>query len=320
MRTESTIMNFIYKGLTGTAFAAFLAATSCAAHADWLVEEFAQARAQGTGSHVLDIDNDSLLLKRDDGFYTSGLRYTYLYGLKESGSLKVFGWRIGQELYTASDIKLAPSAISRNDRPYAAWLYAGLFKEHHHADGSYKKLGLDIGCLGPCAGGEATQDFLHGILNQEKSRGWSTQVSNEFGAVLYGDIAWPRWKWGRNLDIRPSAHGRFGNIFTDASAGLLLRAGKLNGLPDEPTLHGFLRISGRLVGYNASLQGGYFANEDRRTVKPRDMVPEAEAGIVWNRSPFNILLSVVRRGNEIENLPNSVGMQNFARLSISYTP
>jgi hypothetical protein len=297
-----------------------LAGASCMTHAEGLLEEFARVREQGKSTHVLDIENDSLLLKRDDGLYTSGLRYTYLYSMGDAAQLKTYGWRIGQELYTASDIKFEPAEIPSNDHPYAAWLYAGLFKEQHRADGNFYRMGLDIGCLGPCAGGETTQDALHGILNQPKPRAWSTQLRNEWGAVLYGDYAPARFAWNDNVDIRPSVHGRFGNIFTDVAGNLTLRAGQLSQLPNQSTMHGFLRLGGRLVAYNATLQGGYFSDGGSRTVDPKGFVPEAEAGFVWNRAPFNILLSVVRRGNEIEGLSSSAGMQNFARVSISYTP
>jgi hypothetical protein len=32
------------------------------------------------------------------------------------------------------------------------------------------------------------------------------------------------------------------------------------------------------------------------------------------------LLSIVRRGNEIKDLPDSIGDQDFVRLTVSYTP
>lgn len=285
-----------------------------------LPDDFEEAWRNGKTSHVLDIDNDSLKLNRDDGLYTSGLRYAQRYALSNAQGTSVFGWRIGQELYTAADINLPPEQVGAPDHPYAAWLYAGVFQEQHDSTGSQFRIGVDFGCLGPCAGGEATQDFLHGVLNQARPRGWDKQVKNEAGIVLYGEMTPVRWALGRHVDVAPTVHGRFGNIFTDAGAGMKVRFGRLNRLPEQPTLHGFLRLDGRAVAYNASLEGGYFSSGNPHTVKPERFVPEAEAGIAWQDQSFGVLLSIVHRGNEIKDLSDSIGDQNFIRLAISYTP
>jgi len=285
-----------------------------------MAEDFKKAAAEGTSTHLLGVDNDSLLLKKDDGFYTSGLRYTQQYTMRGASQLTAFGWRIGQEQYTASDINLPPARVGPPDHPYAGWLYGGLFKETHRSDGTHENIGIDIGCLGPCAGGEWTQTNLHRLLNQPLPQGWSRQVKNEAGAVLYADIAPVRWTFGPSIDVTPNLHGRFGNIFTDAGAGVTLRAGRLNLLPDQSTLHAYLRIDGRAVGYNATLQGGYFSKGNSHTVKPKRLVGEAEIGLAWNSAPYAISVSVIRRSNEIRDLSNAIGAQNFARLQFSYTP
>ncbi len=302
--------------------AASLAAT-VAAHADTsstLWQDLQNARQNGRTTHVLEIDNDSLLFRKRDGFYTSGARYSQQTGVRAGDRLDSFGWRIGQEIYTASDIKLPPAAISPRDHPYAGWLYGGVFRATHFADGSHLRYGLDLGCLGPCAGGEWVQERLHRIIDQPQPQGWSTQVKNELGAVLYADYAPVRWRLHSWADLTPSIHGRFGNIFTDAGAGLLLRAGRLNLLPDESTLHGFVRLDARAVGYNATLQGGYFSSGNPHTVAPKRLVGEAEIGVAWNQAPFALSASIVRRSTEIRELSNAAAAENFARLLFSYTP
>jgi lipid A 3-O-deacylase len=285
-----------------------------------LAADFGKAYATGKTAHVIDIDNDSLLLKRDDGFYTSGLRYTQRYTMSDTARSTVFGWRIGQELYTASDINLPPAFVKPPDHPYAGWLYGGIFKETHHASGSYQKFGVDIGCLGPCAGGEWTQNNLHRLLNQPLPQGWSRQVKNEAGIVLYGNVAPVRWAPGSSIDVTPNLHGRFGNIFTDIGTGLTVRAGQLNLLPDQSTLHAYFRVDGRVVGYNATMQGGYFSKNNVHTVAPKRFVGEAEVGFVWNSAPYGVNIGIVRRGNEVRDLPSSFGAQNFARVQFSYIP
>jgi hypothetical protein len=284
------------------------------------VDDFRRVRAEGQTSHILNIDNDSLLLDRRDGFYTSGLFYTQRYALREATRQTVFGWRIGQELYTPSDINLPPALVGPPNHPYAAWLFGGMFKEVHRDDGSQARFGIDVGCLGPCAGGEWTQRTLHRILNQPLPQGWSRQVRNELGVVLHADVAPVRWSIGKAVDVTPSIKGRFGNIYTDVGAGVVLRAGRLNVFSDQPTLHGFLRLDGRAVAYNASLQGGYFSDGNPHTVSPKRAVGEVEGGMVWNRGAFGVAASLVRRSNEVRELSNSVGAQTYVRLQFSYMP
>lgn len=303
-----------------TTLGGLLAVLSLHAGADGLVDDYRRVLREGRATHELSIDNDSLLLKRDDGFYTSGLGYTQRHVLRTATGRTSFGWRIGQELYTASDIKLPPSRIGPPDHPYAGWLYGGFFKETYDSGGAYSKLGIDLGCLGPCAGGEWTQKNLHRIINQPLPRGWSKQVRNEAGVVLHADYAPVSWRLAPWADLTPSIKGRFGNIFTDAGAGLRLRLGRLPALPGDAGFHGFARLDGKAVAYNATLQGGYFSGANQHTVDPRRFVAEAEGGVEWSNGPYGIRASIVRRSNEIRGLPDSIGAQNFVRLLFSYTP
>ncbi|CAN5262232.1 hypothetical protein BH11PSE11_BH11PSE11_16180 [soil metagenome] len=284
------------------------------------IDEFRRVMSEGKASTSVDIDNDSLLLKKDDGFYTSGMRLSYAVTVSDAKKSSTAGWRIGQEQYTASDIKLLPSQFGPPDHPYAAWLYGGVFKQTHLADGTHVKLGVDLGCLGPCAGGEWTQNTLHRIIGQPLPQGWSKQVRNEFGVVLYADVAPVRWKPTAAVDVTPVLHARFGNIYTDAGIGATMRAGQLNSFPEQDALYGYLRVDARAVAYNASLQGGYFSSANPHVVKPKRLVGEAELGIEWRSAPYAAQVALVRRGNEIDGLSNAIGAQNFARLQFSYSP
>lgn len=310
---------FSLNGLVGYGFA--LAVTG--AHAggiDDLLREYGDVRDKGQTSHVVDIDNDTLLLNRNDGFYSSGMRYANLAAKRDQGKVTVFGWRVGQELYTASDIKFAPAQIPARDHPYAGWLYGGFFRDVHWADGSRTRVGIDIGCLGPCAGGGWTQTKFHKLIDQPLPQGWSTQVRNELGLVLYGDAFPVRWAPRPWLDVVPGFHARFGNIFSDAGVSMRVRGGQLNIFPGDPTFHAFFRAEVRAIGYNATLQGGYFSRNNPRTVDPERWVGEAEAGAEWRSGQVGVNAGIVRRSNEIRDLPNGAGTQNFLRLQFSYTP
>lgn len=136
--------------------------------------------------------------------------------------------------------------------------------------------------------------------------------------MLYGEIAPLRWSLLSWLDVTPSLQGRFGNIYTDATLDVTMRAGRLNLLPDAPALHGFLRLSGRAVAYDATLQGGYFSQDNLHTVQPKRLIGEAEVGIVWQQAPYGVRASLVRRGNVVRDWPDNEGAQSFARLQFIY--
>lgn len=305
--------------LAGLACCVVANSASAGPFADF-ASDYRKVMAHGQASHIVDIDNDTLLLNRDDGFYSSGMRYAHAKSLREGAKLTTFGWRIGHEMYTPSDIKLPAALIGPPDHPYAAWLYGGFFKEDRRSDGTHTRWGIDIGCLGACAGGKWMQTEFHRLLNQPIPRGWSKQVRNEAGIVLYAETSPVRWSPVRSIDLTPGVNARFGNIFTDVGANLVVRAGQLDSLPGEPTFHGFLRADIRAVGHNATLEGGYFSDNNPHVVEPKRWNGEAEAGVVWRRGQFGIQAGLVRRSNEIRGLPNSIGAQNFLRLQFSYSP
>lgn len=316
--------NFLFRDMPFTRIAVALVSLLALAPAianpfsDWL-RDFSSAGVSGKSIYAIDIDNDTLLLDNRDGLYTSGLRYSLTRFTDGRGSVTLLGWRIGQELYTPTRTSLPPRLVGPPDRPYAGWIYTGGFRENATSDGARTRIGIDIGCLGPCAGGDWTQTNFHRLIDEPLPRGWSKQVRNEPGIVIYGEHAPKRWVLLPWLDLTPTISGRVGNIFTDAGIAVSTRAGRLNLLPHQSTWHGFLRLDAKAVVYNGTLQGGLFSDVDPHKVKPKRVVGEAQVGMTWKAEPFSVMLSVVRRSNEVRDLSNSVGAQNYARLVFSYT-
>lgn len=278
--------------------------------------EYKQVSADGFSVLSVSVDNDSLLLKKDDGFYTSGIQIDVRKVLNTATSSLTYGWRIGQDLYTASDIKLKPDQLSSLDHPYAGWLYAGAYKQAFDSSGSGTYLALDVGCLGPCAGGERTQTNLHKLLDQPLPQAWSTQLKQEWGIVASGQWSPSRWVLASKADLSPRLKTRLGNIFIDASADLLLRVGQLNQLPEQAANYMYLRGEIKFVAYDASLQGGYF-NHQELSVHPKNSVGELELGYLWRSNSYGVSAAVLRRSSGIKEIPNTQGMQNFARLQFS---
>lgn len=276
--------------------------------------EWRDVMVRGQGRWALDIDNDSLLLKKDDGLYTSGYRLQRSYNLVQNQQQTSYRWYLGQELYTPSDIKWQASAIPKYERPYAGWLYLGWQREHYLATGAAFKFGLELGCMGPCAAGEWSQTKLHQAIHQPLPRGWSTQVGQAWGAQLNLELATDRWTPLANLDVAPTVKLRAGRIFTELGAGLLWRYGDLNALPDQSARYWFVRTELRLVGRNATIENSRLDPD----LLPKSDVAEAELGYLWQGRDYGLSLAVIRRSSEVQQIPNSRGAQNFVRMQLQY--
>ncbi|MFM8466857.1 MAG: lipid A-modifier LpxR family protein [Oxalobacteraceae bacterium] len=285
----------------------------------WTDEEWQTFFDRGQVSTVIDIDNDTLLLSGSDRFYTSGLRLSKNYRLPSNDGWESLGWRVGQQLYTASSIRRLPEALAVLDRPYAGWLYAGLVYRREANDGSEIAYGLDIGCLGPCAGGEWSQESLHRALHQPRPKAWSTQIGTEPGAVVMVGARGPYYALGPQMDLRPGVAVRLGNIFTDISAEGTLRAGVMRTDPQGSGRYVFFRVAARAVAHDATLQGGWLTGTEARTVSPKHLTGEAELGVQWQLPRWALRVSVIRRSNEINGLSESLGRQDFLRLSLMFT-
>lgn len=186
---------------------------------------------------------------------------------------------LGHNLYSPSDIRLAPERIPAGDRPYAAWAYIGFHREIHASDGRYWRYGLDIGCVGPCAFGRQLQTWVHEkVTNSPVPAGWDSQVRNEFGAVARFEYARRIWRepllpLGRELfgmplfaDLRPHVQFGVGNIQTYAGAGATARIGWFR------TSYDTLRLDSQPI---ESLAGG---PRDRRAQVPRATRVDCEPG------------------------------------------
>lgn len=282
------------------------------------MDEMNRVNNQGNVSVSLHVENDSLLLNKDDGFFTSGIHLNMSRSLKINEELVSYGMRFGQELYTASDINLKPAQLSEIDHPYAGWIYMGAWKENINQNGSSHLFGFDIGCLGPCAGGEATQKNLHRLLNQALPQAWSSQLKQELGLVARMEWSPKTISLSRNADISQRYKTRIGNIFADASAEMVMRYGNLPTTFKVSSQYAFAKADVRAVAYNATIQGGYF-NQQILAVSPRRFVPEIEIGYLYRQQLWGVSASVVRRGSEIKELSNAKGAQNFIRLNFHYS-
>jgi hypothetical protein len=181
-------------------------------------------------------------------------------GPGSDGTRTLCGLQLRQEIYTPMDI--GQEEIREGDHPYAATLSLvsekTLMRERHRISS-----GLQIGVIGPAALGFRSQEFIHRITPSDPPKGWNNQVGNDlmlnyllsFERSVYAD------EWS---DFILQGRARLGTVYTDAYAGFLVRMEdrpkyfRYVGPDPERPFNLYFEMGGgfRLVGYDASLQGG----------------------------------------------------------------
>ena len=235
---------------------------------------------------------------------------TFLGEAPADSVVRRFGISVGQNIYTPANIYTTQPIY--NDRPYAGWLYASFlvqytYKRHDPKTGANEptrldSLQLDLGLIGPAAGGEVVQNNFHRLIGVSQAAGWRNQLHNE--PTL--DVAFERrWRTGRSViledpklevDLIPRIAASLGNVATYADVGGTVRIGK--NLRDDfgpprprPALPGseafigdgsfgwylFAGIDGQAVARNIFLDGNTDGNSLR--VGHRPFVGEAQAGL-----------------------------------------
>lgn len=334
-----------------------LAATQAQAQED-------PAPAWRGGSVSIVSENDKWAFRGADQHYTNGIRAGWisreidaapgldwarrlamaLPGLDPAGRKRV-GVAIGQNIYTPSDTRR--TARMPADRPYAGWLYGGLAVINEVGEGAERRrndrietLEINLGIVGPGAGGEVAQNRWHGFIGVAPAMGWSNQLPNEPGIVLFYERKWRslfgfesrRLGTDVEIDVIPHAAVSLGNVATYGAIGGTLRIG--NNLEADygpprirPALAGsgfqknedvfgvyaFLGFETRLVGYDMFLDGPLF--RDAPGVDRRPLVVDAQAGVAATWRSLRIAFTHVLRTREFQSQPTA---DRFGAFSITF--
>ena len=308
----------------------------------WIVLATTQGRAWGEEAGRITIleENDSLYFNSDK-HYTQGLRISdLLAGARASDGLRddafqalgsvapVFepgGTRrtaifLGQSIFTPKNLSIRPP--DPHDRPYAGWLYVGASLLQETGGGMLENAELDFGIVGPGALGKQVQNDFHQFIGIAEAKGWSSQLQQEFGAILSYERLWRLPLVGDNgfgVDIVPQLGASIGNILTYGEAGALLRIGKGLGadygpVRIRPALSGtdyfdadrldegkgyyfFAGTQGRVAGHNIFLDGNSFRTSP--SVSKKNLVGDVQAGfsVLWSKS-LRLDVSVALRTEE----------------------
>lgn len=238
-----------------------------------------------------DYEND--VLYSSDHYYTGGLAITYMHQrlkntpaqlilkAKNPVSSTYSGFGVEHRLYTPYSIT-DPYAMPI-DRPYAAYFMASNFSVLINMEKHLKLSNeIGIGVMGPAAGGEEMQSYVHKILNAYQPIGWDEQLSNTFLLDYQFRVEKGFFDPWISTHITPIAEARVGSLKDEIAIGLKLDFGNVNGAlaaaksADKGGSEAFIwefvfeaKIAGVL--YDATLQGGPFNNQDIYALTTQDI-------------------------------------------------
>ena len=270
-----------------------------------------------SGYLTLQFDND--MFGGSDRHFTNGMRASWLSPagktpavirnlatqmplFKPSQKMRI-SYSIGQNIFTPEDITRTDP--SRDDRPYAGWLFAGIGLVAAN-DQRLDKLELDIGVVGPYSLADEVQTRWHDLIGITKPEGWGDQIRTEPGFALFYERSWRQLREfdlthiipieNLGVDMTPHIGGALGNVFIHATGGATFRLGddlrNDFGTPKiRPNLPGtdffepddgfgwyiFAGGEGRAVARNIFLDGNTFRNS--RRVDKIPFVADFQTGI-----------------------------------------
>lgn len=271
----------------------------------------------------------------------------FLDGRKAGQVKRRYGISLGQSLYTPDDTQA--TALLKDERPYAAWLYLGLSLQTVRYDASKETpqkqdairqdtWQLDVGVVGPAAFGREVQNNFHKLINADQNRGWDNQLHNEPGVNLTFER---KWRIGRaqllnegiklRSDVIPMVGLSLGNVNTYAAAGAIVRLGQDLGNDFgppriRPSLPGseafdledpfgwyiFAGVEGSAVARNIALDGNTF--RDSHSVDKNIFVADFMAGAAVFLGRTRLAYTHVLRTKEYKG---QKGMDQYGALTFS---
>lgn len=228
---------------------------------------------------ILNYDND--FFSATDRYYTQGIQLTLVHPVVRYSPfsytlLKLnktarnyYALQFEQDVFTPRSIRYMGGAVYLGERPFTAIFFVSHALSSIDATNKIMlRSQLDLGIIGPEAKGEEEQKGIHSALDNIEPQGWDNQLSTDY-IINYRLQVEKGLVSTTYFELITQANARLGSLYTDAGAGLHIRAGLLrpyfNNLGIEKSssarkndlqLYAFLKLNARLVAYNATLQGG----------------------------------------------------------------
>ena len=246
------------------------------------------------------------------------------------------GFALSHAIYTPEDIS-AP-VPDPTDRPYAGWLALSSTVVASDED-TQDTLQVNLGIVGPSAGGKFVQNSWHKLIGAEIPKGWDYQLKDEPGIEIIAQrmqtFDGPDLPLGLETDLGGHVGVALGNVRTYAATGLTARIGwdldASFGPPRiRPALSGagefvpgtredpwggyaFIGVDGRAVARDMFLDGNLWRDsarvDDRNT-----LVGDLQAGVAVHYRHVQVAFTYV---NRTEQFRRQAGPQRFGALSLS---
>lgn len=232
----------------------------------------------------LSYDNDFFTVT--DQYYTQGIDLEIvLPGLSKgllpnvlvkAGNDVRYGIGVQHNGYTPTTI--SSDAILYKDRPFAGVLMAKAFAISSNYDLPYRlSSSLHLGVIGPAAGAQQMQTYIHHELNNLTPRGWEHQIKNDI--ILNYGVHYEQelFSADKYLLLTGNAGADLGTLNTSLSTGVTLMAGYFsspfhnNNDTKGLSLYGYVTPTSNIVGYNATLQGGLLNRTSPHTISSADI-------------------------------------------------
>lgn len=202
-----------------------------------------------------------------------------------------YGIKIGQKIYTSSDLSLEPEQIDTNrDRPYAGWSYISIFFEAETLQDRYLVHEFSLGCVGPCSQADNIQTEWHELFGFERPEGWDLQIKNQLALQYFLEYKTNRHEIFPFISLHPRYKLSLGTVFNDASfGGEFIIGDESNEIINDPQYQPgkwewqvFLHNDIKLVAFNGTLEGSLFNSSSPHTVSPSRVVLENGIGVRLN--------------------------------------
>ena len=294
--------------------------------------------AQESYSKAIQIrsDNDFYVNPFLDEYYSNGL-YLSLRFLKPSADStfrkSIYAFELGQAIYTPSKDYKASS--TRQDRPFAAYLFASFSLEKFVKDKQFFQAEIQTGILGPSAFGEQSQSFLHRTFGMAETKGWDYQIQNQFGLNINLQMLRSLfYAFDRHVDFNLFSKGELGTVADRIHLGFLSRIGfaSLNSIQHTALLQSnmgkentayaanevyfFIKPSIAYVFYDATLSGSLFKDMSPVVFDAIPIQTALEVGLEVTSKRFNVSYSVFFLSQNPDN-ELAKGHQ-FGRIELSY--
>ncbi|HEY9194885.1 MAG TPA: lipid A deacylase LpxR family protein [Mucilaginibacter sp.] len=286
---------------------------------------------------TLQEDNDMYINSDFDRYYTAGTILTFTHAMLKPDSSsklakKIMEYQFGQQIYNPKTAHV--KNISQLDRPFTAYLFAGVSMNLLYKNEDALKLTAQLGTIGPNALGRQIQAGFHKLFGLYPAGPWETyQLNNEFGININADYRKLLYRTaGSWFDLAFNPEVRLGNTFTYANVGLPFRLGKFGRFYESAItnsrvsssssgaskyeLYFFAEPEVSYVAYNATIQGGLFrSDKGPYTFGIRHFLYIQTLGVQFTSARWSLSYTAYIRGREVKS---TAGIDPYGSVGITY--